>query len=235
MFSVQYLVHEVIVQLSLNHFLIRNMKVVKQFTWKVMPTSTPLYKRKCSKCKSSKLYYCSNKFRLNSQKKNIDVWLIYRCVKCDDTCNITILSRTKPELIDKELFSKFSNNDEATAWKYAFDRDIIRRNQMELDYSNVEFEIIGEDILLDDLVEMKEDTFEFIIKTNFDLDIKLTHVIRKGFNISSNQLEQMLSAGVITVLPLCSVKKCKVRDGIAIIVDRVKLKTYIEKMRTESE
>ena len=40
---------------------------------------------------------------MNAQKRNIDVWLIYRCVECDSTYNLTILSRTKPELIKKDL------------------------------------------------------------------------------------------------------------------------------------
>lgn len=51
----------------------------------------------------------------------IDVWLIYKCLKCDNTCNITILSRTRPELINKDLYQNFMKNDEETAEYYAFD------------------------------------------------------------------------------------------------------------------
>lgn len=52
---------------------------------------------------------------MNAQKRNLDVWLIYRCAACDSTYNLTILSRTKPERIDKELFRKFLENDENLA------------------------------------------------------------------------------------------------------------------------
>ncbi|MCD8268591.1 MAG: DUF1062 domain-containing protein [Parabacteroides sp.] len=41
---------------------------------------------------------------MNSQKRNLDVWLIYRCLECDSTYNLTILSRTKPKLIKKTCF-----------------------------------------------------------------------------------------------------------------------------------
>lgn len=210
-----------------------NKKAVKNFTWEVRPTSTPLFKRKCSKCRSSNLYYCSNKFRLNSQKKSIDVWLIYRCVKCDNTCNMTILSRTKPELINKELFQKFSMNDENTAWQYAFDPETIRKNSMELDYSNIEYEIIHEDIMLEDISNMEEELIEFEIKANINLNLKLTSVIRRCFTISLNQLEKLLSADVITILPLGSVNKCKVKDGIVVTVHRARLKAYFEKQKDE--
>jgi len=204
------------------------METVKRFTWEVIPTRTPLFKKKCSKCKNSNLYYNSNKFRLNSQKRNIDVWLIYKCVKCDNTCNITILSRTKPELIDKELYRNFSMNDEETAWRYAFDPQIISKNNMELDYSNVEYDIIHENISLKDILYMKEDLIEFEIKARFNLDLKLTVVIRKCFDISSNQLEKMISAGIITILPLCSIKKCRIKNGIRITIHKRKLKDFLD-------
>ncbi|WP_165026237.1 DUF1062 domain-containing protein [Dysgonomonas sp. ZJ279] len=209
--------------------LTKNTKTVSQFTWEIIPTSTPLFKRKCSKCKSSNLYYSSDKFRLNSQKRSIDVWLIYKCVKCDNTCNITILSRTRPELIDRELYRKFSDNDEETAWIYAFDAETIRRNSMELDYSNIEYDIVREDVTLKDMIVMDVDLIEFEIKATFNLNLRLTHVIRKCFDISLNQLEKMLEAGVITVLPLGPVKKSKVKDGITVIIHREKLKKYLEK------
>lgn len=215
--------------------LIRNKKTVKQFTWEVIPTSTPLFKKKCSKCRSSNLYYCSDKFRLNSQKKNIDVWLIYKCTKCDTTCNITILSRTKPELIDKELYHMFSMNDEETAWRYAFDIETIRRNKMEVDYSNIEYDIICENITFEDILNIEEELIEFKIKTSFDLNLKLTSLIRRCFNISSSQLERMLSSGVITVCPLCPVNKCKIKDGITVTVHRQNLKDYLDNEKSKDE
>lgn len=98
-------------------------------TWEVKVKNTPLLIKKCSHCESDR-FYCSDKFRMNAQKKNIDVWLIYRCVKCDNTCNLTLLSRSKPDLIDKTLFHNFSMNDKDTAWKYAFSTEMERKNNL---------------------------------------------------------------------------------------------------------
>lgn len=203
-----------------------NIETVKKLTWIITPTNTPLFKRKCSKCRSSNLYYCSDKFRLNSQKKHIDVWLIYRCVKCDDTCNITILSRTKPELIDKDLFQRFSQNDKDTAWQYSFDIDTIRKNKMELDYSNIDYDIECESVSLENIIAMKYDTIEFEVQTNFNIDLRLTSLIRRYFGLSANQLEKMLSAGSITVSFLGSVKKCKITNGLIVKIHRSKLEQH---------
>lgn len=203
------------------------METVKRSSWQVMPLSTPLLKKKC-KCKSN-LYYSSDKFRLNSQKKSIDVWLIYKCIKCDNTCNITILSRTKPDLIDKELYHRFSMNDEGTAWKYAFDAETFRRNNLEPDYSNIEYEIISENISLHDISVMETDIIEFEIISLYNLDLKLTTIIRKCLDISPGQLEKMLSAGIISVQPSVPLKKSKVRSGIIVSIHKKKLKLYMEK------
>lgn len=207
----------------------KNNNPIRHFIWQVIPTDTPLFKRKCSKCKSSNLYYCSDKFRLNSQKKSIDVWLIYKCIKCDNTCNITILSRTRPELIDKELYQKFMMNDEDTAWKYAFDTETAKRNNLESDHSNIEYNIIHENTTLEDIVKMEEDIVVFEIRSNFNLDLKLTSLIRQCLDTSSNQLGKMLEGGILTIHPLGSVKKAKVKDGIRVTVNRNKLYTYLKK------
>lgn len=207
----------------------------KHFIWEITPTNIPLLKKKCSKCRNSNLYYCSGKFRLNSQKRSIDVWLIYRCVKCDNTCNITILSRTNPELIDNELYQKFCKNDEATAWRYALDSDTISKNNMALDYSNVEYDIVHDNITFADMLRMNDDLIEFKVKTEFNLNLKLTTVIKRCFNISSRQLEKMVNAEIITVVSQSPLLKCKVKDGIMITVHCNKLKTYLEKDRMVEE
>ena len=117
------------------------------FTWEIKVKNTPLLIKKCSHCESDR-FYCSDKFRMNAQKKNIDVWLIYRCVKCDNTCNMTLLSRTKPDLIDKKLFHSFSMNDREVAWQYAFSAGMASKNKLQIDYDSVEYEVISNISLL---------------------------------------------------------------------------------------
>lgn len=204
-----------------------NLTTVKRITWEITPDSTPLFKKKCGKCRSSNLYYCSNKFRLNSQKKMIDVWLIYKCLKCDNTCNITILSRTRPELINKDLYQNFMKNDEETAEYYAFDLQTAKKNNMELDHSHITYSIVPENTTFEDILKIEEDRIEFEIKSSFNLDLKLTSLIRQCFNISLNQLDKILMAGIITIQPLCSLKKAKVKNGITITVHRNKLYSYL--------
>ena len=204
------------------------MKTVKQYTWEVVALSTPLIKKKCSKCNSTTLFYSSDKFRLNSQKKYIDVWLIYKCQHCDTTYNLTIFSRTKPDMIDKALLRKLMDNDEHLAWQYAFDYDTVKRNNVELDYSCMEYKIIKEDLSLYRMVELGYESVEFVIKANYNLPFKLSQIIRMGLEISSSRLDKMLSMGIISVLPIGTIPKKKVKDGTKVILDSGKLKTFLQ-------
>jgi len=74
--------------------------------------------RHCSKCKKIRKFECSGKFRVNASGKRLDVWLIYRCVRCNTTWNREILARVKPGRIGKEPYQAFLDNDFELAMRY---------------------------------------------------------------------------------------------------------------------
>lgn len=149
------------------------------FTWEIKVKNTPLLIKKCSHCESDR-FYCSDKFRMNAQKKNIDVWLIYRCVKCDNTCNMTLLSRTKPDLINKKLFHSFSMNDREVAWQYAFSAGMASKNKLQIDYDSVEYEVIS-NISFEDIMNMNNAIISIRIECDFELNLKLLSLIKGVF------------------------------------------------------
>ncbi len=122
-----------------------------EYIWVINAKNTPLLKKKCSHCDSDR-FYCSEKFRMNAQKKYVDIWLIYRCTKCDNTYNMAIFTRTKTELIDKDLFKKFSENNSEIAWRYAFSLETSRKNNIELDFDSVEYDIQYDNISIEDIL-----------------------------------------------------------------------------------
>lgn len=196
-------------------------------TWEVKVKNPPLLIKKCSHCDSDR-FYCSDKFRINAQKKNIDVWLIYRCVKCDNTCNLTLLSRSKPDLIDKTLFHSFSMNDKDTAWKYAFSTEMERKNNLRLDYSSVEYEVIP-NTSLEDLLNLSNEVIKIHIKCEFEFDLKLSSLIRRCFSLSANQVKRMFEDGIITITSNKPPQKHKVKDGDMILIQREGLSKSINR------
>lgn len=188
------------------------------FTWEIRVKNCPLLIKKCSHCDSDR-FYCSDKFRMNAQKKNIDVWLIYRCVKCDNTCNMTLLSRTKPDLIDKKQFHCFSMNDRETAWQYAFSVGMASKNNLQLDYDSVEYEVTS-DISSEAIMDMTDEVISVRIKCDFDLNLKLSSLIKRCLPLSSTRLKCMFEKGEISLLSVKQPYKYKVKKGDIILIHR---------------
>lgn len=167
-----------------------------QYIWEVKAKNTPLLKKKCNQCNSDR-FQCSDKFRLNAQKKNIDIWLIYRCVKCSNTYNMTVFSRIRTESISKEIFRKFSENNVETAWQYAFSQEMRRKNNVEADWDSVEYEILYLNLPVEDLMNREDEFISFQIQSSFDFNMRVSTVIRTCLGLSSSKLNLLLASGKV--------------------------------------
>lgn len=196
------------------------MRTAKHYTWEIKPLNTPFIKKKCSKCNGTALFYCSNNFRINANKKYLDVWLIYRCENCDTTYNLTILSRTNPQQINKDLYNRFMSNDEQLAHTYAFDAQIMADNKVVVDYTHIEYNI--ESSLADqkELLDIEEDIISFEIKIERNVDTKVNQLIKKCLNISANRQEKMIEGGLMSLSPEKTLLKHKIRNGICVSFDK---------------
>ena len=193
-----------------------------EYTWEIKVKNTPTITRKCNRCNCNN-FYCSNKFRINAQKRNLDVWLIYRCATCDSTYNLTILSRTKPEMIKKELFQKFSENNEELAREYAFSSETGRKNGVVLDYSSVEYEILHDPVSINDILHAADEIVVFRIQTRFEFGLKLSSVVRHCLGLSASQFNQMVEKGAVSTPENYPLKKHKIRNGDTILIHKEKL------------
>ncbi|MDR3025103.1 DUF1062 domain-containing protein [Chryseobacterium sp.] len=192
--------------------------------WEVKAKNTPLLKKKCNHCNSDR-FYCSDKFRLNAQKKNIDIWLIYRCVKCSNTYNMTVFSRIRTESVSKEFFNKFSENNTEIAWEYAFSQEIRRKNNVEADMESVEYEILYNNILVEDLIKMNSETISFQIQCSFDFNVRISTVIRTCLGLSSSKLNLLLDSGTVYFNEKPLQKKYKIKNGDRVTISK---KTLID-------
>ena len=94
-------------------------------------SKAPTVIRHCRKCGTKSEYASTGSFRVNAQRKSLDVWLIYKCTKCNTTWNLTILSRVTPGAILPELLRGFHENDTDLAMTYATDKALLKRNGAE--------------------------------------------------------------------------------------------------------
>ncbi|RNJ43565.1 hypothetical protein B5V01_18315 [Mesorhizobium erdmanii] len=97
--------------------------------WAITPEIAPRPLINCNRCGGVKAYRCSGKFRVNANGKRIDVWLIYRCVDCDNSWNFGIFERCNRRDIEPVLLQALESNDAGLARRHAFDI-VALRNQV---------------------------------------------------------------------------------------------------------
>lgn len=157
----------------------------------LVPKTTPIIIRKCARCEK-KRFVSSDKFRINANKKVIDVWLIFKCIICENTLNISIISRKTISSIDQTLLNDFFKNDKALAYRYAFDPNIIEKGG-DVDWA-IEFSIERQ-------TEIGK-TGLFLIQSPYFLKTAIYAVLREIFCISRSQLDKMLALSKIEILSL---------------------------------
>ena len=94
--------------------------------WAIAPEIAPQPVINCNRCGTVKAYRCSEKFRVNANGKRIDVWLIYRCVDCDNSWNFGIFERCNRRDIEPSLLQALESNDPGLARRHAFDIVALR-------------------------------------------------------------------------------------------------------------
>lgn len=105
-------------------------------SWTVRRTRLPLLHFHCLECRSAVATVAEGKFRVNANGKLLDVWLLVRCVSCDQTSKITVRERVPVRSIDPVQLHAFETNDPALVIQTLLDPLIARRNRFSLDWKN---------------------------------------------------------------------------------------------------
>jgi len=184
-------------------------------TWVIIPDKTPLVIRNCSKCGRKKEFYSSDKFRLNGRHTKIDIWLIYKCIKCDTTWKLTIKKGIKPHDLTTELFDRFTNNDKDLAWQYAFDRHLLKQNGCEIQYADINYTVDGFD--LQDL----NSPLLIHIKNQYLFELKLSALLANKLEVSINQIKRLADSGAIKTSLECDIMKYRIRTDLDVCLQQI--------------
>ena len=126
---------------------------MRRVTWEVQCHSLLPVWRYCKKCGETKTFICSEQFRVNAQKKLLDIWLIYRCSNCGTSWNAEVGSRISPRALDSGTLEGFCRNDKELVRKFAMDSGFLRRNGVKA--GRPDYSIAGERFSLDESLLLK--------------------------------------------------------------------------------
>lgn len=128
-------------------------------------------------------------FRVNAQKKRLDVWLIYRCATCGSVWNSAVISRGRPGSIDREELERFTGNDPVMALWCALDVGLLRRNGARR--GKVAFVVEGDRPAGGEDCRVEIDGGDLA-------GLRLAEVLRAKLGVSRSGLERLVEAGDVS-------------------------------------
>ena len=194
------------------------MSYLKKYQWELVPINLPIVRRNCPKCDEKSRYINTERFRVNANKNNIDVWLIYQCEKCKSTWNMTIYERTKPCDISKDEYEKFLSNDKELARKYAFNISIYNKNKAEIILEDVNYEVIQKELEAY-CINKNELIIEIVCKN--PIEVRVDKLLSDKLGISRSQIKKMNKKGVIAIKDDENSLNAKVKNGMEIRILKI--------------
>lgn len=191
------------------------MSYIKNYLWKIVPETIPVVRKSCPKCNEKTNYINSKKFRVNANKNNIDIWLIYQCEKCKTSWNMEICERAKAGSIDTDKFKMFMKNDEELADEYGFNIDIHNKNKVELRIKDVLYDV--KKVKLDD-EKSATDEMRIKIECKYPCEVRVDKLLSDNLMISRSQIKKMHEGGKILIENNKNSLKSRVEDGMIIRV-----------------
>lgn len=99
-----------------------------EFVWSVEPPSEPFHVFKyCPRCRAPRCFRCAYKFRVNANRKFIDIWLLFDCTRCGATAKLPVVRRLPASRIGQSRLRAFEGNDRNQAMAIARDRRLLKR------------------------------------------------------------------------------------------------------------
>ena len=165
--------------------------------------------RPCGTCGADAEFASTGLFRVNAQKKRLDVWLIYRCATCGSVWNSAVISRGRPGSIDREELERFTGNDPVMALWCALDVGLLRRNGARR--GKVAFVVEGDRPAGGEDCRVEIDGGDLA-------GLRLAEVLRAKLGVSRSGLERLVEAGDVSAADGADVLAAKLRPHQTILV-----------------
>ncbi len=183
--------------------------------WPITPQIPPQPWLSCNGCGGPRAFRASGKARLNANGRQLDAWLIYRCVDCDKTWNRPIFERRNIRDIEPRILAALQSNDPLWLQAEAFDLDALRRKAQRIE----EFPECS--IAKDVLCEARDWThLEIELTVRFPTSLRLDRLLASELGLSRTRLQLLHDQGALRIASghTDSLRR-RIRDGTIVVLD----------------
>lgn len=175
------------------------MSYLRKIEYTIIPEDSFKILRNCSGCGCKTTFRNTNCFRVNANGNKIDVWLIYQCIKCKHTSNLTVYERYRPESISKEEYEGYLSNCYELAFEYGTDSRFFARNRAEVDWLHINYIINGLNGMSVEIDQFFHEGDLLVVSNSYALKIRTDKVVSEILNLTRSGVKRLEKLGVIVV------------------------------------
>ncbi|PXV86659.1 hypothetical protein C8E03_11236 [Lachnotalea glycerini] len=175
------------------------MSYLRKIEYTITPKESFKILRNCSGCGCKTIFHNTNSFRVNANGSKIDVWLIYQCIKCKHTNNLTVYERCRPESILQEEYEGYLSNCNKLAFEYGTDSQFFAKNRVEVDWSNIKYIINRKNDMLLETDQIFHEGDLLVVNNSYALKIRTDKVVSEILNLTRSELKRLEKSGIIVV------------------------------------
>ena len=172
--------------------------------WRVLPEGLPGLLHRCPRCDTPRTFRCTGRFRVNANKRRLDVWLIYSCEVCKATRLRPVHERIRPEDLAPERYRQYLRNDLGAIRELAFEPG----TQPHVDPPG--FRVEGVRTL------RPQEHAEVRLLVPYRLQVRLDRVLCQALGCSRSQLQRQVARGELS-LTRAQLRR-PVKDGLQFVL-----------------
>jgi hypothetical protein len=165
--------------------------------WRVLPLAVPPLAASCPHCRASDRFVCAGRFRVNANQARLDVWLLYRCERCDHTLKRRLLRREAVGAIAKDRLEGYFRDDPELARAHAFDVPLAEPLPYRVERPPVD----------------PERGLRARIVQPFPCGLRWDGFLARELGVSRSHVARAFGAGVLAIVPAPRALSATVRDG----------------------
>lgn len=182
-------------------------------TWEIKTTKVPKIKKHCSKCGEDTDFLNSYKFRVNANGKNLDIWMIFNCIHCKTSYNLTLFERIKPSTLDNDVLEAFTQNSETKIEEVAVQSLFYTKNKVAYYYDDDAYQIEGH------TTDLLKNNYCITLHMKNEVPIRMDKFLCTTMKLSRSALKQHVESKKIRFESEVKPNKHMIRDGMKFYIN----------------